>query len=285
MLFCWLVYEMDMLTLIKTWLAECTSHLAPATKRGYEYHSQKLATSLQGFDPRTVRCVDIYRAIQPQRNTPRTYNQSLSLIREWMRLAIVYGLRDDNPTQHIRGLKCSSRTRYITDSELRRIKAAAIRQNGKRSRAGENVCAIIDMAYLTGQRLGDLVRLKWSNVTTQGVRFETRKTGSKILIQYTPKLKTLISRLQALSVGSEYVFSQTTCKPYAPGSVSYNWINACKTAGITDAHFHDVRAKAITDKYLREGLEQAHAMGAHCTQWNTMQYVKRHKTLVTSATL
>lgn len=275
---------MKMQDIIDIWLREHTHHLKPVTLRSYECDCHRLSRLLSVFDPATVRGVDIYRALECLKRTPYAYNKAVTMVRHFMHIAIMSGLRNDDPTQYIRGAKIKQRDRYITDSELRRIKVAAIRQNGQRSRAGEVICCFIDLAYLTGQRLGDLVRLKWADLTPQGIRFCTSKTGAKICIEYTPRLRALIERIKRYKAGSEYLLSQTTGKPYANNTICWNWIAACKKAGVGDAHFHDIRAKALTDKYLREGIEQANAMGAHRTQWQTAHYIKRRKILVTSAT-
>ena len=43
--------------------------------------------------------------------------------------------------------------------ELRRTKVGAIRgADGVDTRSGPMLCALVDMAYLTGQRVGDLLR-------------------------------------------------------------------------------------------------------------------------------
>ena len=55
------------------------------------------------------------------------------------------------------------------------------------------LCVLMDLAILTGQRMCDLFKLKWSQVTRDGILFAPAKvmgsTGSKVLVESTPKLK------------------------------------------------------------------------------------------------
>jgi len=50
-----------------------------------------------------------------------------------------------------------------------------------------------------------------------------------------------------------------------------------KRSGITGAHFHDLRAKALTDMDETRGIGQAQRMGGQSIQTQTNDYV-RHKT-------
>lgn len=100
-------------------------------------------------------------------------------IGELMRYAISRGMRapGTNPvTDIVRTLKTPPRGRYITDSELRRIKVAGMYgDDGKRTRSGPMLCALVDMAYLTGQRIGDLLQMEWADMGRDGVSFQTAK--------------------------------------------------------------------------------------------------------------
>ena len=61
--------------------------------------------------------------------------------------------------------------------------------DGRRTRPGPMLCALVDMACFTGQRVGDLLGMEWSQVGQHGVSFETAKTGAKVLIGGTAKLR------------------------------------------------------------------------------------------------
>ena len=52
------------------------------------------------------------------------------------------------------------------------------------------------------------------------------------------------------------------------------WKRAVKRAAVRDVHFHDLRAKAITEKELAEGMSQATVLAGHSTEAQTSDYVR-----------
>lgn len=230
---------------------------------------------------------------------PRTFNAYRSQLREYMRFAEEKGLRPagSNPIQSIRTMRTPPRGRYITDSELRRIKVAAMRAADRHghdldTRSGPMLCCLIDMAYLTGQAIGDLLALEWSQLGRDGIRFARAKveatTGSKVLIEWTPKLRDVERRLKELrrdrrAFGSA-VFVTQKGQPYTYWGASSAWQRARRRAGIKDCTFHDLKAKALTDKEAREGMRAAQAMGQHATEGQTVTYVRRRSGRKTGAT-
>lgn len=171
--------------------------------------------------------------------------------------------------------------------------------DGLRTRSGHTICCLIDMAYLTGQRIGDLLRMEWSQITRDGILFEPAKTegstGVRILIEWTPKLRALIERLKhppkipgekpkAKPVSSRWVFTSLSGQPYTYDGASTAWTRARDRAGVKDAHFHDIRAKALTDLETRGGIRHAQKMGGHSTESQTADYVRHKQAIKVAAT-
>lgn len=50
----------------------------------------------------------------------------------------------------------------------------------------------MNLAYLTGMRLGDLVALRWDQIEAEGIRVRQSKTGAKVLLEWTPFLRMAI---------------------------------------------------------------------------------------------
>lgn len=279
-------------SLIADWLREVGSRHSVKTQANNAYQTRTIMQSFVEFRARDVTPPDVVDFLKHFRDRPRTYNAYRAMLRELMRYAEERGLREpgSNPVDSLRTMTTKARDRYITDSELRRIKVAAlVGADGKRTRSGQTICALIDMAYLTGQRIGDLLTLEWSDIGKAGIAFDPAKvagsTGAKVLIEWTPRLRDVVDRLRALPHGNiKTVFATQEGQPYTYWGASTAWRRAVARAGVKDCHFHDLRAKALTDVDRLHGVVAAQRMGAHSTQSQTADYV-RHKTAIkTSAT-
>lgn len=297
----------DMGALVATWQTEVSSTRSVKTQANDAYMCREISQALQEFRAGEVRPPDVAEFLKRFRAMPRTYNAYRSTLRELMRFAEEKGHREPgtNPVDSIRTMSVTARQRYITDSELRRIKVAAMYgEDNKRTRSGPMICALVDVAYLTGQRIGDLLTLQWGEVGRDGILFKPGKTAgstaASVLIEWTPRLKDAIARLRDLAKAHktnkverlqdfkrrarEHVFTTQEGEPYTYWGASTAWRRAVKRAGIEDCHFHDLRAKAITDKESREGMQAARRMGAHSTESQTADYVRHKKAQSTGAT-
>lgn len=274
------------------WLQEVSTKHAKKTQANDIYQVRTISQAFAEFRAEDVRTPDAVEFLKAFAKMPRTYNAYRSMLRELMRFSEEKGYRESgaNPVDAIRTASVKARNRYITDSELRRVKVAALRSGGQRAKqinpAGRMICAILDMAYLTGQRIGDVLALPWANVGRDGVLFRPSKvegsTGAQVLIEWTPRLRELVARIRAeKNVGLNYVFTGPDGGAYSYEALKSAWRRALTRAGVKDAHIHDLRAKALTDVDRLHGVTAAQRMGAHSTQSQTADYV-RHKQAIRS---
>ena len=271
-------------SLIADWERDVMVRHARKTQQDESARGRVIAVAFEDFEPAQVTAPDVSEFLADFRDRPRTHNAYRAQLGELMRYAMERGLRDPgtNPvTDLVRTMRTKARTRYITDSELRRIKVTGMCGGGaKRTRSGPMLCALVDMAYLTGQRIGDLLSMEWAQVGPHGISFETAKTGAKVLIEWTPRLRDVERRLRQLRVDRDAftprVFTTQEGQPYTYWGASTAWRRAVKRSGVLDCHFHDLRAKALTDMDASYGTQAARTMGAHTTDAQTADYV-RHK--------
>lgn len=288
--------------LIAQWEREVMPAHAEKTQRDERARGKVIADALVEFDPAEVETPDCSEFLQQFKSKPRTFNAYRGQLREYMRFAEEKGRRPagSNPLQAIKTLATPPRTRYITDSERRRIKVHAIGRRESQMKAGliiENqggrmLCALIDMAYLTGQAISDLLALEWSAFKADGIVFARSKvektTGSKVTIEWTPQLRDVERRLRELRVArrafTPCVFTGRDGRPLSYWGASSAWQRARKRAGVRGCTFHDFKAKALTDKEERDGMQAASAMGQHSTEQQTAAYVRRRAGRKTGAT-
>lgn len=204
-------------------------------------------------------------------------------------------------TDIVRTMSTPARHRYPTDSEVRRIKVGGIYgDDGRRTRSGQMLAALIDMAYLTGQRIADLLALECSAFGAEGITFRPAKTrgstGVAVLIEWTPRLRDVERRLRELRQDRRafgpVVFTRQAAKkgaaragePYTYSGAISAWKRACVRAGVLGLHFHDLRAKALTDTEEMAGLQAARRKGAHSTEQQTSDSVRHRKPQKSKAT-
>jgi integrase len=303
--------------LIATWQEEVGKERGEKTQANDRYMMREIAEGFAEFRANQVKSTDVVDFLKQFKKMPRTFNAYRAAVRELMRFAEEKGYREpeSNPCASIKTMKVKARDRYITDSELRRIKFAMMYgkkggTNAKRvgekanralNRSGHTMCCIIDMAYLTGQRVGDLLLMEWADVKQEGIYFEPGKvegsTGIKILIQWTPSLRAVVERLRnppvvpgrkgnKKPVSLRWMFSTLKGQPYTYSAINSAWSRARERAKIANknVHFHDVRAKALTDVDEDRDIKAAQSMGGHSTQAQTAGYIRHKRAKKTVAT-
>lgn len=278
--------------LVARWLKEISSIRSRKTQANDAYLCRAISEAFVEFRAAEVTPPVVAEFLKAYRAMPRTHNAYRAQVRELMRYAIELGWRDPgtNPVDALRTISIPPRNRYITDSELRRIKVAAMYgDDGRRTRSGPMLCALLDMAYLTGQRISDLLAMEWADLGRDGILFQPSKvagsTAAKILIAWTPKLEDVVRRLKGFKKRHiRRVFVTQDGQPYRYSGASTAWKRAVKRAGVADVHFHDLRAKAMTDKEDKQGMQAARTMGGHSTEAQTASYVRHKKAQRTTAT-
>lgn len=310
--------------LIADWKRDVGPKFAAKTMETYTSRLNRIADQFADFRVTDVESPDVAEFLRDFRHQARTHNQYRGLIQELMRYSIERGMRKDNPvTDIIKTMSEKPRTRYITDSELRRIKVGAIypswrggrrpetaaERRAQRNPSGRMICCLVDMAYLTGQDIGMLLQLRWTRdpdspdvpfIGDQGLFFRRAKvlhsTGAAVTIEWTPKLLAVVDRLKAIRaermlkkrasqrIVTEYVFTRQDGLPFTYSGASTAWKRAVKRAGVPAVMFRDIRAKAITDKEERDGMMAARNMAAHSTDSQTADYVRRKSSRRTGAT-
>lgn len=292
--------EGTMPALVDAWLLAKLSSYAAKTQEEY----RRMATFIRAeFDEQwrveDVEPKDIARFLDKHfEDKPNASNKYRALLSVMFTFAVRKGLRNANPVSEVAGATEGKRDRYITDAELDAIRAAALIGNDdKPTPSGPPIVALIDLAYQTAQRIGDLLALNWSDVSAEGIMFHPAKTvnssGVRMLIEMTPDLQ---ATLDSAKAGKVKAIGPVICTQ-AGGRFTYSgaqtaWKRACqrarqryerecgKAGGTPDTrflvgmHFHDLRAKALTDKRRQEGAAAAQALAGHTTAEMTAHYTK-----------
>lgn len=178
----------------------------------------------------------------------RTANQERTILSDIFNHAIRKGIVKDNPVRNVKPFSVKARDRYPEDGELKAVY----------NEASDILKCILDFAYLSGQRRGDILFIQEPQITDEGIRITQEKTkgkvNTKLLIQWSPALKECVNRARKLrgSIRSMYLFCKEDGQPYKFAGLRSMYNRAMDKAlekGILKErfNFHDIRAKTYSD--------------------------------------
>jgi integrase len=254
---------------IARWLEDKRTDWADKTATDQERIAAIMGESFREFRPDQVTTPVCAQYLRRYAATPRTHNLHRTMLRQVLAFAALEGLREGfNPVDNVPTRKVEGRKRAVSDAEIAAIKAGAMGA----SRNGAALVQMIDLALLTGQRIGDLIGLRWQDVTEDGIRVQQGKTRERLLIEWSPALRAAI---KACERGDKigHVLKTQSGTGYRYAGIRSAWVRACERAGIEDVNIHDLRGRAGMDKRDAAGLEAAKDLLGHRSIKTTEHYV------------
>lgn len=251
--------------LIDRFLLEVAPLKTAKTQKEYKRLGERLKKIFAEFTPAQVKPHHIAKVIDHEaKKAPVQANRMRQLLSVIFSYGVRWGTVDANPCRDVKGISVKKRDRYITDAEFAAVKAAA----------NASIGCIMDFCYYTGQRISDVLKVRLSDITTDGVYFEQGKTGKKLMVGMGAELAEVIERAKGLhnKVRGMTLFHGRGGKQYGYFGVSAMFRRACKTAGVENFHLHDIRAKSLTDAQ-RQGID-AQRLAGHKSAAMTAHYVK-----------
>lgn len=216
---------------------------APKTQVDQSYQLDRLEAVFGRMPITSIRRGHIaqYRDSRP----PVAANRELALLSHVFARCLEWELVNDNPCKGIERNTETPRDRYVTDDEFDAVFGAA----------PPTVQAVMLMALLIGQREGDLLKLRRSDISEAGIAIRQGKTGKRLLVEWTPALRDAVEFAKSLprtGIASQFLLTTETGQPYSSSGFQTAWqrhIKACHERGLIAERFtfHDLRAKAATD--------------------------------------
>lgn len=250
---------------IDRYLAASAGRLAPSTVEAYGKHRRKLEAAFCEFqDVAQIRPQHV-RQYLDARSRKASGNQEIGLLSGALRHVMGLGWIDTNPCAGIRKHPIKPRRRVLSEPEL-----ASLREH-----ASDRLRAMIDISLLTAMRQGDLLALRLADLTDAGIAVQQQKTGTRLLYEWTPALLEAVGRAKRLRrrVGSLWVFADQNGAKIKADSLRAAWVRLRQKAGVTDAHWHDLRATSLTLAKEAAGLDYAKTLAGHASARMTEAYV------------
>lgn len=196
-------------------------------------------------------------------------NRQISLLSRMFSVAInEWGWLETNPCREVHRNREEHRARYITDAELAQL----------RKHASEQMRAVLELAYLTAARKGDLLKLMVNDDHQDGLHVRQQKTGKYQIFTWTPALRAAFDTAKRARPcqSSLYLFCTKRGAPHSVSGFNSMWRRLKTRAGLPDLHFHDLRAKSVTDAKNRYGRDFAQALAGHASGEMTERYVREN---------
>ncbi len=232
-----------MCDVLERYRREISSAQSCNTKRQRDWQLDNLIHSFGEMPPSSVTPQHVYRYLDERTQTaPVGANREVSLLCAVFTKAVRWGYIAANPARGIEKNKERPRRRYVTDAEYQVLLAHA---NGHVRRG-------IELAYLTGQRVGDLLRLQWREVHADGIHVLQAKTGTALVIEPSPALNDLLKRCRAGRVQGQTILADERGQPLSYWRLAGRFRRMVQTLvaqGLLTEHvtFHDLRRKAGSD--------------------------------------
>ena len=214
--------------------------------------------SIDTIEPRDVRAYLDFRKKSPVRA-----NREKALLSHVFNKAREWGYTDKaNPCSGVRGYHEDGRDRYVEDVEYR----AAWEKADQLTRDA------MDLAYLTGQRPADVLKLKRSDIRDGALWVTQGKTGKKLPIAIIGALADTIEQLlnRKYKVTSLHLLQNDKGDPLSYNSLRFRFEAARKAADV-NFQFRDLRAKAASDI---QNSERAKKLLGHASQKMTEHYIR-----------
>ena len=222
--------------------------LADSTRKAWSPWLDRIADyfgelRIAQFDrPQTIRPV-IRRWRNQWADKPRTADYGMQVLSRVLSYAVdPLGSIAGNPCEGIKQLYSGDRSEIIwTDSDIALLKKSC----------PPDIAHAVDLASHTGLRLSDLLRLSWSHVGEDAIRFSTGKSRGRreAIIPLYDDLRELLARIPKRSTT---ILTSSKRRPWTPDGFGSSFNTAKKEAGISDRdlHFHDLRGTAATRFYI-----------------------------------
>ena len=203
-------------------------------------------------------------------------NREKALFSHMFNFARSVGLTDsENPVKGIKGFSETGRsTVYVEDSDFENVL----------KEADQPTRFAMRLAYLTGQRPGDVLSASAGDVKDGHLHFEQSKTGKKLRIEITGELKVLMAEIMSYrrvkNVVHQYLLVTESGSKLTEGALKGRFTKARAAAGVDSKgfQFRDLRAKAATDTTEKTGdIRQAQRQLGHAALSMTEHYTRQRK--------
>lgn len=249
--------------------AECLPDLAPRTRKDYVRHLATLRRTFGHLDANTLKPKDFGPFLNVPKGKIQRVRQLAVLSSAFTQAVSVWYMIERNVLRDVKRPKSRPRDRLIEDHEFKGVAAIAPLR----------VKLMMRLALKIGQRQGDLLNLKWSEVKDMEINIYQSKTGKRLAIGIDKELEALLDQCWKLPLGGcdggEYIITRRCGGRYTSEGFRALWQRTMRKwmkRGGENFHFHDIRALCATKC---QSPEAAMRLLGHTTLAMTMRVYRR----------
>lgn len=222
---------------------DCMSSLAPRTQKDYTRHIVVLRREFGDRIADELRPRDFGPFLDVKKGKIQRVRQLAVLSAAFSEAVSSWYLIERNVLRDVKRPRSQPRDRLVSDEEFEGVLAIA----PKRMRLA------MLLALLTGQRQGDILRFKWSDIREGALHLQQSKTGKRLAIEINTALKRVLGRCWQLprggSDGCAYILPTRNGKPYTGEGFRATYQRVMRkwaAQGGSRYRYHDLRALAAT---------------------------------------
>lgn len=231
-----------------------------------------------------IRPMHIQAFLDDHKDKPTTANRCKRLFSTLWNHARGWGYTDlQNPTTGIMGHSIDKKTAYVTDEVF----------NAVRAHASDALKDALDLAYFTGQRPADTLKMRGSDIANGYLEISQGKTKKRLRIMVTGQLAELLGRITVRKaqhkINHDQLLMNRDGKPFTQPALRNHFDRARAAAKkehpelaakIDAFKFRDLRAKAADDVADLRGETAASNLLGHETVRTTQRHYLRKGKIV-----
>ncbi len=248
--------------------------LGDRAKKEYRWYLDRMRERFGHLSYRSMsrRVVIAYR--DSMAATPSKSNHAVKVLALLFNYAIDRELVKTNPATRVKKLKTGDGWQPWPDAALERF-----HEQGR----GPARTAFM-LALYTGQRKGDVIGMRWSDITGDGcIRVKQSKTGAELFIPIHPTLAAELARVEKRGLA---IVGQSDGRPYTASGFTDVFAHEKARLGLAGVVFHGLRKNAVVALYEAECTpQQIQAITGHASLEMVAHYGKgaNQKRLATQA--
>ena len=167
-------------------LSDRFSRLAPRTRADYDNVLEWIERKLGKLPVAGLERRHVIEARDVNAATVRFANYIIQVLSVVMEHAIDLGWRDagTNPARGVSTLSSGRAQRQPWPQDLIQAFRAA---------AGPRALLIFELCLGTGQRIGDVLKMRWDDIDADGINVTQGKTGAALWVPFTPSLRAVLA--------------------------------------------------------------------------------------------